>query len=107
MCTPLVLAAQYRNLEMVRMLLENGADVQSLDYEGCSPLYHASFYQHEHVMDCLVAHKADVSATDRDDASIVSVCASLGRTTALRKLIHAGADLEVRDNVSALLSFLL
>ena len=40
-CTPLHYAAKSSNLEMVRLLLENGADLRAADRHGWSVLHYA------------------------------------------------------------------
>lgn len=95
-CTPLVQAAQSpKNLEMVQMLLERGADVNAREtFMNVTALYFASFYQCMEIMDVLIAHGADVNAVDEYGFTILHACAMFGRTHSVRKLIAAGADVE-------------
>ena len=41
--TPLLQCAARKNVEGVRLLVENGADVNKADLTGCTPLIAASF----------------------------------------------------------------
>ena len=59
---PLHFAAQEGDLDMVRAIVEAGADVDSVDLEGMTPLLYASMYGHAEVVEYLVSMGADVHA---------------------------------------------
>lgn len=62
--TPLHFAAGYNHLEVVKLLLENGADIEAKD-KGCLvPLHNACSYGHYEVAELLIKYGADVNAVD-------------------------------------------
>jgi len=90
--TPLVYAGNNSNLEMTMMLVENGADVNSLDRSGCTPIFHANC---EKVVEFLLESGADVNHKNKNGET------PLIHTTKIniaRKLVKYGADLTVVDS---------
>ncbi|MCX5645766.1 MAG: ankyrin repeat domain-containing protein [Phycisphaerae bacterium] len=62
--TPLHVAAQQGNIEAVRSLIAQGADVNARDETGETPLYDAACDAPLSVMQVLIANGADVNAKD-------------------------------------------
>lgn len=62
--TPLHTVAREGNLEHVRSLLREGADVHALDAFGRTPLYHAAFASRAEVVTALLAAGADPDQAD-------------------------------------------
>jgi hypothetical protein len=56
--TALHLAARQGSLEMARILVENGADVNAIDLEGWTPLMRAAFFQNNEIVDLLLSNGA-------------------------------------------------
>ncbi|KAH7109242.1 ankyrin repeat-containing domain protein, partial [Dactylonectria estremocensis] len=52
--TPLLLASQYGHEAVVKVLIENGADVKSSNKHGSAPLFWASGNSHEGVVKVLI-----------------------------------------------------
>ena len=52
-CTPLFIAAAFGDLEIMRLLLEKGAQVNAGDKAHCTPLMIASAYSHVNVVKLL------------------------------------------------------
>lgn len=63
--TPLHLAAEKGQKEIVEMLLEKGADVNATDKEGRTPLHDAVFYRHYEIAKILLQHHSDPAKMDR------------------------------------------
>jgi hypothetical protein len=63
--TPLMRAACYNRLEVVRALINNGADVNAVRSDGFTPLLLAIFYGHAAVVRLLCESGADVNVTTR------------------------------------------
>ena len=53
--TPLCIASQNGHLEIVKVLIAAGADVNQATKNGCTPLYVASLYGHLEVIKVLIA----------------------------------------------------
>ena len=62
--TPLLYAARDGNLEMVRLLLESGADIKLTDANGTSPLVIALINGHVGIARFLLGNSADPNAAD-------------------------------------------
>jgi cytohesin len=62
--TPLHYAAGGGHLEVVKLLLADGADVAAKDYGGAMPLHYAAYGGHMDVAELLLANKADINAKD-------------------------------------------
>lgn len=52
---------EFGNDEIVRILLNNGANVNVCTYERQSPLYFACLYNHIEIVKILLEHRADVN----------------------------------------------
>ncbi|RYG56550.1 hypothetical protein EON66_02625, partial [archaeon] len=94
--SPLHIAASAGALEVVRMLLANGARVDIVDVNGCSPLHLAAEQgsaSHQAVVQCLVDAHADVNAT------------SSARKTALHYAV-TGSSKEVIDGGAGMIALL-
>jgi ankyrin repeat protein len=63
--TPLMYAACYNRVEVVKTLIERGADVNAVRADGFTPLLLAIFFGHIDVVRVLVENGADVTATTR------------------------------------------
>ena len=59
LCTPLSIAATYGNHNCVKLLLENGADVTRVDYQGQNVLHKATRDGNSKVMDVVIDHLKD------------------------------------------------
>ncbi|KAK2024949.1 ankyrin, partial [Colletotrichum zoysiae] len=54
---------------IVRLLLENGADISALDMEGATALHLASLAGHTEVVELLCAKGADVTAVNQEGST--------------------------------------
>jgi len=63
-CTALHYAVRSGHLEIVRLLLENGANVNALEHEDWTPLYYAANNGHYRIAKLLLEHGADKSIKD-------------------------------------------
>ncbi len=81
------------DLQVVRMLVEAGADVNATGKDGATALLGAAFYGHQNLVEYLIAVGADVrSATKKDGYSILMLTALKGHADIARILVRAGAD---------------
>ena len=88
-CTALHYAANHKNPDLVKILLERGADVHAEDSEGRTPLFYCETAQSAAL---LIQAGADVDAIDNDgNAPIHTAAATRGRAEVLQQLLSAGA----------------
>lgn len=63
---PLQYASAKGHIEVVRLLLESGAETDSLDKRELTPLMWAAWGSHADVVKLLIEHKADINAVTED-----------------------------------------
>ncbi len=91
-------AATVGNESMLRLLLMNVADPNTLDESKRTPLSGAIRTRHQQVVELLLNAGADMEhCQNLDSRSILGEAAKEGSTACLDLLLHYGADLESRD----------
>jgi ankyrin repeat protein len=91
MKTPLHEAARYENLEMVRELIANGADVNAKDHCNSTPLHNAARYGYLEIVRELIANGADVNTKNNYGCTPLHYAAHNGFLETVRELISNGA----------------
>jgi ankyrin repeat protein len=90
----LVTAIRNGDMQVVRKLLENGADLNARDAEGNTPLILASFYASPQCVELLIDNGADVNSANKAGATALIRAATNFEKT--RLLVDAGAKVRVR-----------
>jgi uncharacterized protein len=70
---PIHAAVSNKDVEMVRLLIERGADVNARQQKGFTPLQGAAGSGSIEIMDLLLAHGADLAARDDDGRTAADV----------------------------------
>ena len=100
---PLHVAARAGNLEMLRLLVDAGAEVDGFDVDESTPLHVAASARRADVVRFLIERGADVNRRDKNGGYGLSFALS-GRDTAIvRMVLQAGADLNYRSRTGATL----
>jgi ankyrin repeat protein len=106
--TPFYLAAMSGDTEVMRVLLEAGADPRLTANDGTTPLLVAAGLAHEEhrsripdrdfleAVQFLLDHGADVKETNEDGWTPLHVAAFTGRPTVAQYLVEHGADLNAK-----------
>ncbi|KAL1689299.1 ankyrin repeat-containing domain protein [Schizophyllum commune] len=102
-------AANHGREEIVRLLLEQGADVEECDANGCTPLHHAAGRGHPGTAALLLARGASIAAPDKqqdvgahvddrdeDDYTSLLWAAKKGHLSISRLLLERGASISAR-----------
>ena len=91
----LAFAAHEKQIEAMKLLIENGADVST-----SRPMSHAAMVGSVEAMKLLLDAKADVDVIKYDHTKMTPLirCAALGHNDAIQFLIDAKASLEARDH---------
>ena len=97
--TPLHLAAEYGEEEMVKLLILKGADKNTLDNSETTPLCSAAYFGHVAAALALMAEGADVNIRcSQLKRSVVHLVAEKGHVDILRAAIEHGVDLGATDS---------
>merc|ERR1711957_326759 len=92
---PLHIATQERHLEVVRALVELGANVNRATQDGITPLLIATQEGHLKVVSALVELGANMNQATQDGATSVMAAASLGHDRLAKWLARNGANISV------------
>eukprot|EP00090_Calanus_glacialis_P006389 TRINITY_DN14984_c0_g1_i1.p1 TRINITY_DN14984_c0_g1~~TRINITY_DN14984_c0_g1_i1.p1 ORF type:complete len:379 (+),score=69.40 TRINITY_DN14984_c0_g1_i1:165-1139(+) len=97
--TPLYLAAQNGNLDMVEELIGAGANVNCrLRKIGVTPLFVAAERGHSEVVSLLIGENATPHARNWNGVTALGVAAMASRINIVENLLIAGAEVNSRDN---------
>lgn len=98
--TPLTLAADRGHTDIVRWLIDNGADIERRNHFGFSPLAAAARVGKHHVVQLLLERNADTEAKDTAfRATVLQLAIEAGSVAVecIRLLLEAGADVHAVD----------
>ena len=88
----LVNAGVSGDIEAVKLLIANGANVNAKDEEGFTPLDQAALWDHKEIADLLVEHGGKSGAADS-----IHVAAAVGNIEAVQQHLAAGEDVNAKD----------
>jgi ankyrin repeat protein len=95
--TPLSLAAAQGHEAIVKLLLENGAEIEAKDKYGQTALSQACRGGHEAVIKLLLKNEADIEAKDKYGQTPLSQTAEEGHEAIVKLLLEKGVDIEAKD----------
>jgi len=95
--TPLHQASYNGYTEIVRILLEKGADVNVMDSAGNNSLILASYSGNEQIVEMLTRNGANVNQKDADERTPLIIAAKQGYKSIVSMLIAKGADINAKD----------
>ncbi len=97
--TPLHFAAKTGNLEIIEILLDNGADVNIRSFEGTTPVYNAVKHGHNEAIKLLYRHGANLDLAAEGIGSTPLHSASyVGNLEAVKELVGLGAKVDPVNN---------
>jgi len=98
--TPLHTAVVSNNIEVVRLFISRGAQLNTADQFGNTPLHITAEKNNIPVMQVLIVAKADLNAKEKTTGATPLHIASLkGHLEAMRTLLDGGAGIEKVNNV--------
>lgn len=90
-------AVTFRRLELVRLLLEYGAEVNHCNVYGKTILHEAALNGYEDVMQLLLEYGADANITNIEDRTALHQAAEFGDENIALLLLEEGADPTIVD----------
>ena len=94
---PLITASFKSNTEIVRMLLENGADTEVENQHGVTPLHWAAEKGNDDIAEMLIEHGADVNHQSKNGGNPLVSAAMKGNLKIAKMLVEKGADIETEN----------
>eukprot|EP00919_Chromeraceae_sp_WS-2016_P034847 GHVR01082561.1.p1 GENE.GHVR01082561.1~~GHVR01082561.1.p1 ORF type:complete len:157 (+),score=8.70 GHVR01082561.1:855-1325(+) len=102
--TPLICASETGHVEVVRLLIDKGGDINAKDNFGSSPLIHASKGGHLNVVKLLIdielikPQRANLNAIDNFGSTPLIHALIGGHVDVVKLLIDSGSDLNAGDD---------
>lgn len=96
--TAFTLTALSGRVDLMKVMLERHADINSHDADGKTALIVAAANDKIELMQWLLDHKADISARDAEGQSALHRAAHWNHVEATRFLLQHGAAVDARDN---------
>ena len=99
--TPLMNAVVGKNLRIVRLLTEYGADLDLQDSNGMTALIHAVLHKNTGIVEYLIKSGANLDIQDNETltALLYAVLDESSDITIVKYLVDGGANITVRDNM--------
>jgi ankyrin repeat protein/flagellar basal body-associated protein FliL len=96
----LLSAAKYGSgdIETIKLLLENGANVKAKDVNGNTALAFASREGHSDAIRYLLDKGAEINLKDNDGTTALMMAAARGQMDAVKLLLDKGADITANNN---------
>lgn len=95
--TPLHLAVQAGNLDIIQYLVSNGADVNAFNFEGDTPLHNAASNSSSKTVEYLISQGADVTRINKMGDTPLHMAAYTLSLKTIQLLIEHGADVNATN----------
>ncbi|XP_064642826.1 ankyrin-3-like isoform X2 [Lineus longissimus] len=96
--SPLFKASQNGQENVVTLLLDRGADIETKTNRGSTPLYLASQNGHENVVTLLLDRGADIETKENLGFTPLLIASQNGHENVVTLLLDRGADIETKTN---------
>jgi len=96
--TALMYASCLGHFQIVKLLLNNGANLHAVSKEGRTALDYASAFGHVEIVILLLNEGANINATDIHGGSAITWASFYGHTDTVKLLIDKKANVNIADN---------
>ncbi|KAG2503012.1 hypothetical protein JM18_009682 [Phytophthora kernoviae] len=96
--TALLCAAQNGHVDVVLLLLEQGADIEKTNGKGCTALICAAQNGHEETVRNILEKGADIELATDDGYTPLIIAAQNDQAEVVQLLLEKGADIEIADD---------
>merc|ERR1712137_98709 len=93
--TPLMEAARWGYLEVVKYLKEQGADIKKTTTEGSTPLHIAAEGGHNDIVSWLLDNGAEIDCRNNAGDTAIMGAAGRNKPSTVKLLVERGADLKI------------
>lgn len=90
-------AIKIGDIERIKKLISQGADVNAKDKRGMTPLHNAAYYGQRQVAEVLIAKGANVNGTNTAGQTPLHIAANFGAKFVPELLLANGANIRARD----------
>lgn len=95
--SPLSLAVQKGNLSLVKLILENHANINITDINGWTVLHHAAHNSYNEILNYLIKNSITIDKRDDLGKTALYIAASVNNEKAVTLLIERGANVNSMD----------
>lgn len=95
--TPLILASYEGNSDLVALLLEHKADVNSVGFQGQTPLMAASYKGNVNIVRTLLTNGANCNIQDKNGYTALMYAGKSGSLDVVKELLNAHADVNQKN----------
>ena len=93
----LINASKNGDLEKVKLLIENGANIEVKDNNGDTALILASYYRRLEIVKYLVEKGANINATNDNGWTSLMYASKYGELETIKYLLENGADVNIKN----------
>ncbi|CAH0549633.1 unnamed protein product [Brassicogethes aeneus] len=91
-------AARLGQAQVVKVLLEAGANADQADVDGWTPLRAAAWGGHTEVVELLVKHGCSLDSVDSENRTALRAASWSGHEEIVRNLLHNGSNVNLTDH---------
>lgn len=96
--TALHLAVEGQQLEAVKFLIENGANVNADKGKGWTPLFYAAWIGNKDISEYLIINGANIEVNENAHSKPLAVASEFGHLEVVKLLLKYGADVNGKGN---------
>ncbi|EYB23052.1 hypothetical protein FG05_35009 [Fusarium graminearum] len=97
--TPLIFSVRYGRESMVRLLLDNNANIEAENEHGGTALMTAALKGDRAMVQLLIDHGANINANDDMGKDALIMAAKHGKSDVVQMLLDHGADIRTKDKL--------